>query len=263
MELIHALVLGALQGVLEWLPISSEGQTMLAMIGFFHLSPQNAFSVAIFLHIGTCLAVLLKFRSEFIGIIKNIDSKLSRILVVSTCSTAITAVPLFLFMKKSFTGGDAATLLIGVLLILTGILFKVSKRNGAKDIDDITFRDMVTVGLVQGFAILPGISRSGTTICVLLLSNVRQEVSLFISFLMSVPVVLGAVFLDLPSITSTSTSTISVQAALIMILTSMVIGYLTMDLLLRVASKVNFSMFCVLLGVITIILVATPTNFLS
>ena len=251
MELIQAVVLGALQGVLEWLPISSEGQTMLAMIGFFHLSPQNAFSVAIFLHIGTCLAVLLKFRSEFIDILKNLDSKLSRILVVSTCSTAITAVPLFLFMKKSFTGGDAATLLIGVLLILTGILFKVSKRNGAKDIEDITFRDMVTVGLVQGFAILPGISRSGTTICVLLLSNVRQEVSLFISFLMSVPVVLGAVFLDLPSLTST----ISVQAALIMILTSMVIGYLTMDLLLRVASKVNFSMFCVLLGVITIILV--------
>ena len=251
MELIQAVVLGALQGVLEWLPISSEGQTMLAMIGFFHLSPQNAFSVAIFLHIGTCLAVLLKFRSEFIDILKNLDSKLSRILVVSTCSTAITAVPLFLFMKKSFTGGDAATLLIGVLLILTGILFKVSKRNGAKDIEDITFRDMVTVGLVQGFAILPGISRSGTTICVLLLSNVRQEVSLFISFLMSVPVVLGAVFLDLPSLTST----ISVQAALIMILTSMVIGYLTMDLLLRVARKVNFSMFCVLLGVITIILV--------
>ena len=258
MELIHALVLGALQGVFEWLPISSEGQTMLAMIGFFHLSPQNAFSVAIFLHIGTCLAVLLKFRSEFIGILRNLDSKLSRILVVSTCSTAITAVPLFLFLKKSFTGSDATALLIGFLLILTGILFKVSKRNGAKDIEDITFRDMVTVGLVQGFAILPGVSRSGTTISVLLLSNVRQEVSLFISFLMSVPVVLGSVFLDLPSITSTST--ISVQAALIMILTSMVIGYLTMDMLLRVASKVNFSMFCVLLGVITIILVVS--NFL-
>lgn len=255
MELSHALVLGALQGVFEWLPISSEGQTMLAMIGFFHFSPQNAFSVAIFLHIGTCLAVLLKFRSEFIGILRNLDSKLSRILVVSTCSTAITAVPLFLLVKKAFTGGDATALLIGFLLILTGILFKVSKRNGAKDIEDITYRDMVTVGLVQGFAILPGISRSGTTICVLLLSNVRQEVSLFISFLMSFPVVLGAVFLDLPSITSTSASTISVQAALIMILTSMVIGYLTMDLLLRVARKVNFSMFCVLLGVITIILV--------
>jgi undecaprenyl-diphosphatase len=73
---------------------------------------------------------------------------------------------------------------------------------------------------------------------------------------MSVPVVLGSVFLDLPSITSTTT--ISVQAAVIMILSSMVIGYLTMDMLLGVARKVNFSMFCVLLGAITIILVAAP-----
>jgi undecaprenyl-diphosphatase len=258
MECIHALVLGALQGVFEWLPISSEGQTMLAMMGFFQLSAQTAFSVAIFLHLGTCLAVLVKFRSEFISILKSLNSKLSRILVVSTCATAITAIPLFLLIKHSFTGSnsDAAALLIGVLLILTGIWFKVSKQNGAKDIEDITFRDMITVGLVQGFAILPGVSRSGTTITVLLLSGVKHEVSLFISFLMSVPVVLGSVFLDLPSITSTTT--ISVQAAVIMILSSMVIGYLTMDMLLGVARKVNFSMFCVLLGAITIILVAAP-----
>jgi undecaprenyl-diphosphatase len=270
MECIHALVLGVLQGVFEWLPISSEGQTMLAMMGFFQLSAQTAFSVAIFLHLGTCLAVLVKFRSEFISILKNLNSKLSRILVVATCATTITAIPLFLLIKHSFTGSnsDAAALLIGVLLILTGIGFKVSKRNGAKDIEDITFRDMITVGLVQGFAILPGVSRSGTTITVLLLSGVKHEVSLFLSFLMSVPVVLGSVFLDLPSIMSTSASAsslsahISLQAAVIMILSSMVIGYLTMDMLLRVARKVNFSMFCVLLGAITIILVAAPKTFL-
>lgn len=256
MELIHALVLGALQGVFEWLPISSEGQTMLAMIEFLHLHPQDAFSIAIFLHIGTCLAVLIKFRSEFISILRNLDSKLSRMLIVATCATAITAVPLFLFLKRSFSGGETATLLIGFLLILTGLGLRVSKRNGAKDIEDITFRDMVAVGLVQGFAILPGVSRSGTTISALLLSNVRHEVSLFISFLMSVPVVLGAVVLDLPSMISSST--ISVQAALILILTSMVIGYVTMDMLLRVARKVNFSLFCVLLGTLTIVLVAVP-----
>lgn len=253
MNIIEALLIGALQGIFEWLPVSSEGQLMLAMINWIHLTPQHALSIAIFAHIGTALAVLLKFRSDFFHILKNLDSHLSKIIIVSTGSTAITAIPLLIFLKSTFSGGESATFLIGFLLIFTGLLLKISPREGIKDIQNITTRDMVTVGLAQGFAILPGISRSGTTLSVLLLSNIRQETALFISFLMSVPVVLGAVVLDLPAV-----SAIPAQDIFVITITSLVFGYVTMDMLLRFAKKVNFSMFCILLGTLTVILSAVP-----
>ncbi|MDY6865059.1 MAG: undecaprenyl-diphosphate phosphatase [Halobacteriota archaeon] len=251
MNIIQAILLGLLQGITEWLPISSEGQSVLFMMNYLRLDPQSALSVAIFLHIGTSLAVLLKFRSEFISML-NLRSNLSRIVFISTLSTAITGLPLYILIKSSFNSGELATLLIGVLLIVTGILLRSPKEKGYKDIDEVSTRDLIILGLAQGFSILPGISRSGTTIATLLLSGVNQKSALVISFLISVPVVLGAAFLDI--ISSSSMSLIGVEIAIVMVITAFVVGYLMMDLLLRFAEKVNFSIFCITLGAITIII---------
>ncbi|MDY6958050.1 MAG: undecaprenyl-diphosphate phosphatase [Halobacteriota archaeon] len=251
MNIIQAILLGLLQGITEWLPISSEGQSVLFMMNYLRLDPQSALSVAIFLHIGTSLAVLLKFRSEFISML-NLRSNLFRIVFISTLSTAITGLPLYIVIKSSFNSGELATLMIGVLLIVTGILLMSPKEKGYKDIDEVSTRDLVILGLAQGFSILPGISRSGTTIATLLLSGVNQKSALVISFLISVPVVLGAAFLDI--ISSSSMSLIGIEIAIVMVITAFVVGYLMMDLLLRFAEKVNFSIFCITLGVITIII---------
>lgn len=99
MNTAEALVLGILQGVTEWLPISSEGQTMLAMIAWLGISPSNALSYSIFLHLGTMAAVLLRFRREFLGMIEA-DSKLRRIVLVSTLCTCFTGVPLYLLQGE-------------------------------------------------------------------------------------------------------------------------------------------------------------------
>ena len=107
------------------------------------------------------------------------------------------------------------------------------------------------LGLFQGLAILPGVSRSGTTITYLLLSGVEQGQALIVSFLISVPAVLGAVTLE-----ALSGNFVFFQNGLVMLLTSFAMGYLTMDALLKLAKKVNFSIFCVFLGVVTIIIVA-------
>ncbi|MFQ6063737.1 MAG: undecaprenyl-diphosphate phosphatase [Methanosarcinales archaeon] len=253
MNLIQAIILGIIQGITEWLPISSEGQSILFMLQYLHINPENVISVAIFLHLGTTIAVSIKFRREFLEILKNLNSKLAKIIIISTFSSAITAIPLFIFLKETFNQGEFATMFIGVMLIATGLVLKFSRRPGNKTLEEITTKDIVTVGLAQGFAILPGISRSGTTIAVLLLSNIEQKLALTISFIMSVPVVLGAIVLDIDSI-----STIPISNAITMMLVSLVVGYATMDLLLRFAEKVNFSKFCVSLGGITLIYSLLP-----
>ena len=247
MNALHAVLLGVLQGITEWIPISSEGQSMLVMMKWLSISPAEALSYSIFLHIGTMTAVLIKFRSKFLDALINIDSRMTRILIVSTICTSITGIPLYFLFKESFTGGREATLLIGGLLILTGLLLRF-KGSGSRKIEDMKATDMVVLGLAQGLSILPGVSRSGTTLTVLLMRNIRQDMALVISFMISVPAVLGAVVLD------HSIAAVPLRSAALAIFASFVTGYISMDLLIRFAKKVNFSMFCIAVGLVTLAL---------
>lgn len=243
----QAILLGTLQGITEWLPISSEGQSMLVMIGWLNISPQEAFSCSIFLHLGTMFAVLIRFKDEFIHALKNTGSQMTRILIISTICTAITGIPLYLLFREGFQGGMPATLLIGALLILTGLLLRL-KGSGARSIQDMNALDMVILGLAQGFSILPGVSRSGTTLTVLLMRNLKQDDSLAISFMISVPAVMGALILD------HSLGQMYLASAFLALLASFGAGYLTMDLLIAYAKKVNFSGFCITMGLLTLFL---------
>ena len=246
-DAIQAVLLGALQGITEWIPISSEGQTMLVMMKWLGILPAEALSYSILLHIGTMAAVLIRFRSEFLDALKNINSRMTRILIVSTFCTGITGIPLYFLFKESFTtGGREATLLIGGLLILTGLLLRF-KGSGSRSIEDMKTMDMVLLGLAQGFSILPGVSRSGTTLTLLLMRNIRQDMALIISFMISVPAVLGALVLD------HSIAEVPLGSVALAILASFIIGYLSMDLLIRFAKKVNFSMFCITIGLVTLV----------
>jgi len=107
---------------------------------------------------------------------------------------------------------------------------------------------MVILGLAQGFSILPGVSRSGATLAVLLMRDMRQDAALVVSFMISVPAVMGAVILD------HSITTISIGPAILAILASFITGYFAMDLLIRFAEKVNFSIFCIIMGIMTLAL---------
>lgn len=249
MDPVQAAILGIIQGITEWLPVSSEGQSILFMIRYINISPEDTISLAIFLHLGTMFAVLIKFRKEFLSILSP-DSGLLRILVITAACSGVTGIPCYLALKHTFTSGEGTTLLIGVMLILTGIILSLpSRRSAHRTREEITTKDLIITGLVQGFAILPGISRSGVTITTLLLRNVEQKSALAISFLISVPVVLGAMLLDIGSITEVQPTNI-----LIMFVTSFVASYITMDILIRFAERVNFSLFCIALGAVTVIL---------
>ena len=242
-------ILGVVQGVAEWLPVSSEGVSMFLMLNILKFNPGSAFSYAIFLHTGTMLAVLVRFRSEFSEMIKALyadgDARLLKIVVVATLFTAFTALPLMLAVK-GFRSGELVNVLIGVMLILTGLILRLPGK-GYRELEELGLKEAALLGLAQGFAILPGISRSGTTISFLLLRKLKEEHALKLSFIISVPAVFGAAVLEgLPG-------GVSIISAAVIVATTFAVGYATMDLLLRFARKVNFSAFCISLGTLAIV----------
>jgi len=288
-SIIQALLLGAVQGIAEWFPVSSEGITMFLMINAFGKNPSDAISYAIFLHFGTMLAAILKFKGDFSHILASFACKNRRknwrensmlsIILIATLFTGLTAVPLYIAIKYGSVAvsGKVFSLLIGALLILTGFILGAPERRERRErgerrkgkgksgvgesgesseseayrkAEELSPFESALLGAAQGCAILPGISRSGTTIAFLLLRKIRQEDALKISFIISVPAVLGAVFIDLIG----NVQDFNLIIGISMLISSFIFGYATIDVLLRFASIVKFSKFCISLGLIAIII---------
>lgn len=274
--MIEYIIIAILQGLFEWLPISSSGQVMIVSVNFFGIPPEQAFSLSIWMHLGTTFAVLLKLRKDYIHIIKSIlpkkfevdgnDIKKRNWLIYATIGTAITAIPLYFLFKfviiKGFDAfqGEILTLVISGLLIITGIvLLTFRSKFGIKTIDTVSDRDLIRdssiSGLIQGIAILPGISRSGFTVSTILFEKYNQDQSLKLSFLMSVPVALASIGMDIIFGEGSVFGTIDLFTILIITAVSFIVGYFSMELLLRIARKINFSYFCILYGVVSFVII--------
>jgi len=274
--MIEYILLAILQGLFEWLPISSSGQTLIISTTFFGISTDNAFSLAIWLHLGTTTAVSLKFRKDFINIIKTLihkDSGFDDIIIKkrnwiiwATIGTGITAIPLYFLFKIMFLDlfkafqGDVITLFISGLLIITGvILITTRKIFGNRKIVDASTKsiqkDSFLSGLVQGVSILPGISRSGITVGAILLEKYDQDNALRLSFLMSVPVAIASILVDIVFSEGSIFGTLDILTILITTVVSFLVGYLTIEFLLRIARKINFGYFCILYGVIAYLII--------
>jgi len=259
MNTTDAIILGIIQGIFEWLPVSSEGMTTLYLIAKNH-TLEEAIPISIWLHTGTLLAAALYFRKDIISILKNMPAYLRRrthntdigktttFLIISTAATAIVGFPILLYsLNKLNFSGTQATALIGILLILTGLLQKKSQK---KDITEkkITIADSIIVGVLQGFSAMPGLSRSGLTTSGLLLRRYDAKKALKLSFLMSIPAVFAAeIGLGLMGRINIDTN------SLIAITTSFAVGYLTIGALIRFAQKIRFWKFCILLGILSLV----------
>jgi len=237
------ILLSVIQGITEWLPISSEGILIFIMVNLFNQNPSSALAYAIFFHLGTMLSVLFKFRTEFLSLL-NPKSFLFKVVSVSTIFTGVTALPLLLLVKN-LESGRLMTLLIGLMLILTGVILRKPK-GGFRTVNDMNLKDIVGLGLMQGLAIVPGISRSGITISYLLLRKIDKEEALRVSFIISVPAIIGAIVIEgFPDM-------IPSNSAFAIVAVTFVTSYLTMDVLLRFARRVRFSSFCMALGMLAI-----------
>ncbi|NMA30278.1 MAG: undecaprenyl-diphosphate phosphatase, partial [Candidatus Methanofastidiosa archaeon] len=171
MNLIELIIVGAIQGFLEFLPVSSSGNVTLILMNFLKLNPSESFSLSIFLHLGTLLAVLVYFREDIIDILRNITTdKTSHFLIVSTILTGVVGVPIYLILKSIFDSItiNLGSIAIGLFLIATGIILKYRSETGFKKVEDSNIWDMIFAGISQGISIIPGISRSGITLATLL-----------------------------------------------------------------------------------------------
>ncbi len=263
--LSQAIILGIIQGITEWLPISSEGISSLVMVIFLKKSFAEAISISVWLHLGTFFSAVVYFRKELKGIITSVPAHVRDIknlsqdnvlvfLLVSTFATGLLGLPLLLLsINKLGFAGENAMLAIGIFLVISGIIqLRVHKKripDAAVERRKILISDSFFVGLAQALSILPGISRSGITTSFLLMRRYPADQALKLSFLMSIPAVLGAqivlqIFLNPAPFN---------YPALIAVAVSFVLGLIGIHLLMRFAEKINFAFFLFFIGFASVV----------
>jgi len=252
-EIFQQLILGIIQGITEWLPLSSSGMTTLAMTNIFGIDNISIIlHQALFLHLGTFFAALIYFRKEVKSILsfKKKTRKVLNFLIITTLITGILGILLMKFLINNLElTGRTITFAIGFLLLITGGMQLISRKKGLKTEKQITNSDGIIAGLAQGLAVLPGISRSGITTSTLLLKKFNDTSALRLSFLMSLPVVLlGNIFLNLPDFAKILT-----PFSIIGLITSFIFGILTIHLLMKLSKKINFAWFAIIFAILMLV----------
>ena len=203
MTFFQALLLGLIQGLTEFLPVSSSGHLAITQ----HFLPgfkQPGLLFDVLLHFGTMLAVAIYFRRELVRLAlawfrpaagTRTDRRILTLLLLASVPTAVIGLSFKDFFEQSFDNLP----LIAAMLVVTGTLLFLSERlrKPGRTEDALSISDALVVGIVQGLAIIPGISRSGSTIAALLLKGVDGETAARFSFLLALPAVAGATLLQL------------------------------------------------------------------
>lgn len=248
MDLIQTLVLAVIQGITEWLPVSSTGHLNIARncMGLSTMEPSYIF-FDFMLHIGTLCVVLAAFRNDIAKILKAVirrdfqtdEGKLALFIIVGSIPTAIIGFIFDFLLHEKFESLYLNLLTVGIALPINGFFLYVSKlrRNNDKKLSHM---DSLLVGIAQGVAIIPGISRSGVTIATGLLRKVKKETAFKYSFLLSIPAVMGATIAESRNLV---VSNVDMAAMFLAVITSMIVGYIFLKLLQKIVMKEKFHLF--------------------
>lgn len=268
MDVIQAIILGIVQGLTEFLPVSSSAHLVFFqnMLG---TGPSVAFDTV--LHLGTLVAVvsffwrdilsMIKalvssildlFRGKFLeGVKEDVYKRLVWLLVVGTIPAGVMGIA----FKNEFEALFTSILAVGVFLLITGVLLWMSEhyKQGNKEVKEVSFKNALAIGIFQGFAIAPGISRSGSTIAAGLFSGLNRELAARYSFLLSIPAILGAALVQVKDITALDMTLTALIAGFI---AAVVFGYLAIKLLLKIIKEWSlniFAYYCWVVGIASII----------
>lgn len=246
MTVIQAFILGLVQGLTEFLPVSSSGHLVLFQKIFEKAGGLNAnvvtFDVAV--HIATLIAVIAVMKDDILAILKKPFSKLTYLIVVGCIPTAAIG---FLFkdiIEELFKSGKS----LGVEFIATGLilLFAENVRTKNKGLREMTYTDALVVGTAQGLAILPAISRSGLTLAGGLFRGLNREFALRFSFLMSIPAIVGAALPDVYHMvkgTSGAAGDIGALPLAVGMLAAAVSGYFAVKYMLKIFTRSSLKVF--------------------
>ena len=263
MTAFQSLVLGVIQGVTEFIPISSSAHLVLLPWILGWDSPSLAFDTT--LHLGTLVAVVVFFREDFLGLAiawwaslreRTIAGDLQRKIAWLIIGSTPAALMGFLF-EDFFRGLFGSAPWVAFLLLVTGLLLVISERWGGRHkLRDIAFGDLLVIGLAQGCGIAPGISRSGATIAAGLLRGLRRaEVARF-SFLLATPIIFGAGLLQLTELFQAGAVGAQLPSLIVGFLAAAISGYLCIKLLLAYLQRGRlyvFAAYCWLAGGVSLI----------
>ena len=269
MDPIQAIILGIIQGLTEFLPISSSGHLVLFQHIFGLKEPEIFFDISV--HAGTLIAVIVYFRKDLQSIIISItrvlsmmlrgemsyrdawndsDIKLAILIIIGTIPTAIIG----LLFKRVADQLFSSIFIVGCALIVTGVFLWVTRmiKTEGNGIESFSGKDALLIGFAQGLAITPGISRSGSTIVVVLLLGMNRETAARYSFLLSIPAILGATILSLKDISAHDLDLM----ILVGTITAGIVGYCALKLLVYIVKKGQmhlFSPYCWIVGAVALI----------
>ena len=262
MTLLQAIILGAVQGATEFLPISSTAHLVLVPWFFGWTDPGLGFDIA--LHLGTLVALLLYFRAEWLALLgggvdllrgrrENPNAKLMLYIVVGTIPALIAGA---LFSKFADTTLRNPLVIASALIVLACVLV-IAERTGRQRIklDQMSLGDGLAIGCAQALAIIPGVSRSGVTITASLFRGMTREAAARFSFLLSTPILGAAVSKAIVDGARHGFPSVSMSAAVAGIIVSGVVGYLSIAFLIRYLATHNtyvFVFYRIALGIVVI-----------
>jgi undecaprenyl-diphosphatase len=273
MTVFESFILGLVQGLSEFLPISSSGHLALLQ-HYFGIDGDRVLTFTVLLHLGTLIAVFIAYRQIIWGLIKelclfiaeiftgkgfhlkkNNTRKLGVMIIIASVPAAIVGLLFDDYVEAAFT----SIIGIGACLMITGALLFVAEQisSGKRDLSKANFRNSFVIGLFQAIALLPGISRSGSTIVGGLLLGFTRELAVTFAFLISIPTVLGAVVLEIPDVIEQGFTGDLLAPSIVGVFMAAVAGFAAIKIMIKLVTGKKlyiFSIYTWVIGVVVIII---------
>ena len=250
MSILEAFILGAIQGLTEFLPISSSGHLVIFQSILGIKKSGNQFEILV--HLGTLMSVLLVFKGELKSILTSLRLKQTKNFILCIVLGTIPSIIIGIGFKDLIEGFFDDLFAVGISLIFTGSILLVTFFIKKSD-KPYLYKNSILIGLGQALAIIPGISRSGMTISVALILGLSPEKAARFSFILAIPVIFGATLITL--IETNDYSQILNFPGLIGLITSFAVGYLSLKWLLRWIESGKlyfFGGYCIVVGLLTV-----------
>ncbi len=256
MSIIEAIVLGLIQGLTEFLPVSSSGHLVIfqEILGL----NEPGVTLEVILHFGTLMSIFCVFGKDFLALLNFRSDKNERnfllMLISGVFVTGIIALLFSGYVDLLFK----STLLVGFMLLVTGAILMLLTlfQEGSKDKGSIKFQDALSIGFLQGLAIIPGISRSGSTIMAALWRGLDRSTAVKYSFMIAAPVILGGTLIEVKEIISTGIEPSMVLNYFVGALVAFISGVVAIKVFIKLLSENKFHYFaryCWVLGILVIL----------